>query len=353
VLKATVVLRSYNRLTAACDALVRCLEQDYPSFEVVVIEQSTRFTPEEQARLAALAADPRVVVAKRPPLGGPGSRNEACRIASGDVILMLDDDDIPGHPGWLAAHMKNFDDPKCLAVSGRHVVEGAKEPFYKNMEFARQNVLSYSWLHWQRCFTQLDIRSDKILNIHGTNSAIRRSALERFGMWDTCTTIEDENSLCFRIQRGKRDDEYMVFDPEAWILRRLDIGGGLDKRKMSTVGFGRRLFEFLHNVVGHYHRSRFVTLYPAYMILLWYHACERIYCNESWKYEGRPWRKTVALSVFTLAFPFLWVYWAIPWAAERLTRPPPERGPQLTPSRALPDEADEVHFGNLVSEQIQ
>ena len=37
--------------------------------------------------------------------------------------------------------------------------------------------------------------------------------------------------------------------------------------------------------------SRFLTLYPAYMILLWYHACERIYDGESWKYEGRPLRK--------------------------------------------------------------
>ena len=329
MLKATVVLRSYNRLAAACDALVQCLVQDYPSFEILVIEQSTKFTPEEQARLAALAADPRVVVAKRPPLGGPGSRNEACRIATGDVIIMLDDDDIPGHPGWLSAHMTNFRDPKCLAVSGRHVVEGGREPPYKNMEFARANVLSYSAMLWQRCYTQVDVRSDRILNIHGTNSAIRRSALERFGMWDTCTSIEDENSLCFRIQRGKRDDEYMVFDPDAWILRRLDIQGGLDKRKMSTVAFGRRLFEYLHNVVGHYHAIRFVALYPVYMILLWYHACERIYDGESWKYAGRPVRKAAALSAFTLAFPVLWAYWAVGWVVDRFRRPTPERGPQL------------------------
>lgn len=350
MLKASVVLRSYNRLTAACDALVRCLAQDYPSFEVIVLEQSTRFTAGEQARLAQLAADPRVVVARRAPLGGPGSRNEACRIASGDVILMLDDDDIPGHPGWLSAHMKNFLDPNCLAVSGRHVVEGGREPPYKNMAFARANVLSYSRMMWQRCYTQVDVRSDKILNIHGTNSAIRRSALERFGMWDTCTSIEDENSLCFRIQRGKRAGEFLVFDPDAWILRRLNIHGGLDKRRMSTVGFGRRLFQFLHDVIGHYHRGRFVCLYPVYMVLLWYHACERIYDAESWKYEGRPLRKAIALSAFTLAFPLLWISWAIPWSVTRLTQPAPERGPPLTPAR---EPREELRFGNLpaVSEQ--
>ena len=335
-LVATVVLRSYNRLAAACDALDACLTQDYPHLEVLVIEQSTRFTPAEQARLGQLAADPRVVIAKRPPLGGPGSRNEACRIATGDIIIMLDDDDIPGHPGWLTAFMRNFDDPRCLAVTGRHQVEGQVGPPYANMARARARVLSYSALMWQRCYTQVDIRSERILNIHGTNSAIRRSSLERFGMWDTCTTIEDENSLCYRIQRGKRADEYMVFDPEAWILRRLDIAGGLDKRAMSSVGFGRRLFHYLHNVVGHYHRARFLALYPAYVALLWFHICERVYDGESWKYKDAKLRKAVSLAAFTLAFPALWVSWAVPWAIGRITGGPLERGPQLAPRQAQP-----------------
>jgi hypothetical protein len=93
-------------------------------------------------------------------------------------------------------------------------------------------------------------------------------------------------------------------------------------------------------------------LYPAYMILLWYHACERIYDGESWKYEGRPLRKCVALSAFTLAFPFLWVYWAIPWSVDRLSQPAPERGPRLTPARAAL-EVGEVRFGmQTVSEQL-
>lgn len=337
-MKATVVLRSYNRVAAACDALEACLTQDYADMEVLVIEQSTRVTPDEQARLARLAAsDPRVVVAKRPPLGGPGSRNEACKIATGDVIIMLDDDDIPGHPGWLSAFMKNFEDPRCLAVTGRHVVEGQTGDPYGNMERARKNVLSYSWLYWQRCYTQVDIRSEKILNIHGTNSAIRRTVLERFGMWDTCTTIEDENSLCYRIQAGKRPDEYMVFDPEAWILRRLDIEGGLDKRAMSSVNFGRRLFAYLHNVPGHYHKARFLALYPAYMALLWFHICERVYDGESWKYKGKTGQKVIALSAFTVAFPFLWWYWAIPWAKGRITGPAIERGPKLAPRHARSD----------------
>ena len=87
-------------------------------------------------------------------------------------------------------------------------------------------------------------------------------------------------------------------------------------------------------------------------MLLWYHACERIYDCESWKYDGRPLRKAVALSAFTLAFPLLWVSWAIAWSVERLTQPAIERGPQLTPSRPP---REDVPLGNLqaVGEQLR
>jgi glycosyltransferase involved in cell wall biosynthesis len=136
MLKCTVVLRSYNRVTACCEALQRCLEQDYGDFEVLVLEQSQNISDEERRRLHELAADDRVQLVFREPLGGPGSRNEACRLARGDVIVMLDDDDIPASPGWLSAFMRDFEDPRCLAVTGRHVVVGGADPPYANMKAA-------------------------------------------------------------------------------------------------------------------------------------------------------------------------------------------------------------------------
>ncbi len=327
-LMATVVLRSYNRLTACCDALERCLQQDYPRFEVLVLEQSTRATDEERARQDALAADPRVRIERRPPLGGPGSRNEACRVARGDVIVMLDDDDMPAGPTWLSAFMRNFVDPRCLAVTGRHIAEGGKEPPYANMKAAVRNVLSYNALMWQRCYTRIDVRSDKIQNIHGTNSAIRRSTLERFGMWDTCTKIEDENSLCYRIRAGKQPDEYLVFDPDAAIVRRLDIEGGLDKRQMTAAGYGRRIFEFFHNVVAHYHTARFLLLYPAYVYLCWYVTADWVW-HESAAHRGRTGRKLLTITGFGFVLPFLWTGWLGRFAWQRMRQGAPPRAPRL------------------------
>lgn len=331
MLSATVVLRSYNRVTACCEALERCLEQDYAGeFEILVLDQSTRATDAEKARLAELGAHPNARVVHRPPLGGPGSRNEACRIARGDVIIMLDDDDMPAHTGWLSAFMKNFDDPRCIAVTGRHILEGGKEPPYVNMKAARANVLSYSLLKWQRCYTRIDQRSETIENLHGTNSAFRRTTLERFGLWDTCTRIEDENSLCYRIQAGKEPDEYLVFDPEAAIIRRLDIDGGLDKRHMTAAGYGKRIFQFFHNIVAHYHTARFVLLYPAYVYLLWYQTADWVW-HESAAHRGKTASKLATIAGFGLVLPLLWTYWLGRWVFDRLKNGAPPRAGKLGP----------------------
>ncbi len=329
-LKSTIVLRSYNRISACLEAASACLAQDYVDFDLLILEQSESLSDPQRKQLETLAKHPRVTIAFRPPLGGPESRNEACRIATGDVIVMLDDDDLPASPGWLSALMKNFHDPKCLAVTGRHLA-GEKQPPYRFMRWAQKRVLSYSPLMWQRCCTRVDVRSQSIQNLHGTNSAIRRSVLQRFGMWDPCTTIEDENSLCFRILRGKSVDEYMVFDPEATIHRRLDIDGGLDKRQMTTSEYAHRIFVFLHNIIGHYHRTRFLALYPAYIGLLWWVTSEWI-LFESSHYQPRSLaEKLLASTLLAVKLPILWPYWLGRWAADRLRNGQPARAPRLPP----------------------
>jgi glycosyltransferase involved in cell wall biosynthesis len=334
--RVSVIVRSYNRLSSLAELLQALLAQDHDSFEIVVVEQSTHQPAADVARITELAVDPRVRLLETPPLGGTGARNLGARASRADILAFIDDDDLPGDHLWLRKLEANFADDRCLAVTGRQIVEGGKQPPYHNMIAARRKVMSYSWLMWQRCYTQVDQRCERVEGIHGTNAAIRRSTLERFGLWDTCCEIEDESSLCFRIMRGKRPDECLTFDPSAVIVRRMDIPGGLDKRGITTVGFGQRMFTYLHNIVGHYHRRRFVLLYPAYMLLLWYLVCERIYDGEAWKYAGRPVRKAASLVIVTLAFPALWLFWTSTWARKRLASPAPLRAPALA---ALDDKA--------------
>src|SRR4051812_31365621 len=109
--RASIVVGSHNRLDCLCELLERFLAQDFTDFEVIVVEQSTQATAEQRRRLADLASVRRIRVYPRPPLGGAGARNEACRLARADILVAFDDDDLPASTGWLRTLLRNFDDP--------------------------------------------------------------------------------------------------------------------------------------------------------------------------------------------------------------------------------------------------
>jgi glycosyltransferase involved in cell wall biosynthesis len=329
----SVIVRSYNRLPALCELLERLRRQDHPSFEVVVVDQSTRRDPGDEARLGALlAADPRLRVLRYPPLGGPRARNEGVRAARGERLVFIDDDDLPDGDGWITALVANLDDPACLAVTGRFLDEHpAPGPPYRDMARARARLLRFSWLKWQHVYARLDTRA-QVESAMGGNAAWRRAALARFGLWDECTPVEDEPSLCYRVQAGKRPGEHLVFDPAARMIRRLGVAGGMDKRRLSPAGYGGKLFTFLHDVVAHYFPARFVLLYPAYVGLLAYQVYD-------WLFDAARGQRSVAARLaaavgFTVALPALWGWWLARWGARRLRHGAPAHAPSLEPTDA-------------------
>jgi glycosyltransferase involved in cell wall biosynthesis len=329
--RISVVVRSYNRLPALCELLERLRAQDHDSFEIVIVEQSTVREPAAAARLdASAAADARVRVLRYRPLGGPRARNEGVRAARGALLVFIDDDDLPASDDWLRLHEANFADPKCLAATGRFLLEGGSEPPYANMDKARARVLTFNVLRWQRVYARVDRRSIRCDSAMGGNAAWRRSALERFGLWDECTPIEDEPSLCYRARRGRAADEYLVFDPLPAMIRRRDIPGGMDKRQLGAAGYGWRLFQFFHNIVAHYFPIRFALLYPAYVAFLAYQVYDWIFDDS--KHQRGTARGVLLAIGFTLALPVLWTVWLGRWWIARVRTGPLPHAPTIAPT---------------------
>jgi len=338
--RLSVIVRSYNRLPALCELLGRLRRQDHPSFEVVVVDQSTRREPEAERELGAiLRDDPRIRVLRYPPLGGPRARNEGVRASRGALLVFIDDDDLPSHDTWLTDHERNFEDPACLAVTGRFLLEGGTEPPYRDMERARRNVLTFNLLRWQRVYARSDRRA-KVTSAMGGNASWRRATLEAYGLWDECTPVEDEPSLCYRVDAGKRAGEHMVFDPDTTMIRRLGVAGGMDKRALSPAGYGGKLFTFFHNVIAHYFPVRFALLYPLYVGYLAYQVYDWLFDDARGRSTGG---RVVAAIGFTLALPFLWTYWLARWWVRRFRDGPAPHRPTLEPTdatrAALADEA--------------
>lgn len=101
------------------DVLRRCLQcvysQDYPQFEVIIVDNS----PDDRSE--KVVADFPDVIYLRADSGTDNVsklRNIAIGVTSGDIIAFIDDDTLV-HPGWLTALVEGFADARVGGVTGR------------------------------------------------------------------------------------------------------------------------------------------------------------------------------------------------------------------------------------------
>ena len=99
--------------------LNRCLEaiarQDYPRFDVIVVDNSAG-DPETEAVARRWRA--RYVTELKK--GLCRARNRGALVSSADIIAYVDDDSVP-EPGWLAGLAQEFADPLVMGVGGKTV----------------------------------------------------------------------------------------------------------------------------------------------------------------------------------------------------------------------------------------
>jgi len=99
----TVIMPAYNVEPYVGDAIVSALAQTFTDFELIVVDDgSTDGTANVVAGFAE--GDPRVRLVRQANRGLAGARNTALRVARGDVLALLDSDDL-WEPGFLADQM--------------------------------------------------------------------------------------------------------------------------------------------------------------------------------------------------------------------------------------------------------
>lgn len=271
----TVVIRSYRRIPAMLELLAACRAQEYPAFEILVVEQTGPERETHRAALDAAQVDPRVRVLEVPPLGPAGARNRALLEARGEVLLFMDDDDLPVGTGWLSAHARHFADPLCLGVSGRQVSTLTEDPTPHNTEANRRLCLRFTWFKMPRARVRHTQPVRDVDLVTGGNGSYRREAVQRAGGWDE-HWFGEEYSVLFRLLRVRRAGEYYAYEPEAVMLRRLDIGGGSERRLIPPAAVLRENLGYSHFVVGRYCRLRFRLCYPAYLVLAFVRADDHL-----------------------------------------------------------------------------
>ena len=125
---------------------------------------------------------------------------------------------------------------------------------------------------------------------------------------------------------------YLLFDPEALMIRRLDEPGGMDKRTLPAHTYAQRVFTFLHNVVAHYFPVRFALLYPLYFLLTALQATDWI-LTFSRKHSTFG-QRALAIGGLYVALPFLWSSWLAAAWYQRLRHGELPHHPKLLPAPA-------------------
>lgn len=98
----TVVIPAYNQASYLAAAIQSVTRQSYPHWELLVVNDAS---PDETNAIVGQFADPRVKLLVHPQNRGlPAARNTGMRAAKGEIIALLDADDL-FHPEKLAAHV--------------------------------------------------------------------------------------------------------------------------------------------------------------------------------------------------------------------------------------------------------
>jgi GT2 family glycosyltransferase len=213
----SVVFPTIDRDDILIDSLSDVLAQDYPSFEIIVVDQTK--SPNQKV-LEFVRKNPAKIkyihILER---GSPNARNVAARNAKGELLLFFDDDIKIPQTDFIAKHVQNYTDQKVGLVGGRVVeVSGLQRGSKKEV-----GKLKYWGL---KKITHFDstIRQD-IDHALGGNFSVQKKIFDEVGGFKTIyrgNAHLEETDFSLRVKRaGYR----LVFEPKA-MLKHLHFARG-------------------------------------------------------------------------------------------------------------------------------
>src|SRR5687768_1626571 len=179
----SVIVPAYNEEAVIESALRSLLELDYPTYEVIVVDDgSTDGTVERAAALAGEFGPATIRVVTRPNGGKASALNAGIALARYDFVLCMDADSRLS-PGAIRVAMRHFRDPRVGAVAGNVKVVNRG-----TMWTALQALEYIEGLNMARR-AQGFLRAVNI--VPGPVGVFRREALIGVGGYDTDTFAED------------------------------------------------------------------------------------------------------------------------------------------------------------------
>ena len=223
----SVIVPTYQREDVLCNTITDLLKQDYPDFEVLVVDQTKNHQPETQTYLEETAKSGKIKLFQVDWASLPGARNYGVERSRGDIILFVDDDiELP--EGYLKAHAQVFmDNDGVGAVAGR---------VFDRMKLADRPDLTIDYLPkeamdpgiaWYYIDLVHTTKPQQVLTARGCNMSFRRAVFEKHGLrFDERfrgNAVREESDFCLQL----RQTGYIVwYSPEAHLIHIGEETGG-------------------------------------------------------------------------------------------------------------------------------
>jgi len=254
--KVSVIVPTYNREETLYNTLRSLLDQDFPDYEILVIDQTERHSQGYLRFLAALPGNVRVI--PHSPPSSPGARNRGIREASADIIILVDDDVLIERKDFISEHFKYYSEMERFAVTGR--VE-QKEDFIGKVP----SFLKSEFVQWISA-SKFQSRSEhEAYRAAGGNFSFRREWALQIGLYDenfigTAWGEEYDFSLRLR-EQGYR----IVYNPRAVLFHLNEREGGAGSRKIFNIN---TIYSKAHNLM--YLLEKHGIRKSVYPYLFWY-----------------------------------------------------------------------------------
>lgn len=242
----SVIIPTYAREEPLRDTLSDVVQQDYPNFEVLVVDQTGKHQPETQAYLEELAAANKIKWFRVDWASLPGARNYGVRRSVGEIILFIDDD-VKLPAGFLAAHARNYvENTDVGAVAGRVLdrMKLAESEQGLTIEYLPPEAMDpgIGWYYLNLVHT---IKPQQVLTARGCNMSFRRDIFDKHGLWFDerfrGSAVREESDFCLRL----RKTGYKIwYDPESDLVHLGEETGGCHDISTRTVKYQ---ITFYHN----------------------------------------------------------------------------------------------------------
>ncbi|NEO87239.1 MAG: glycosyltransferase family 2 protein [Spirulina sp. SIO3F2] len=241
----SVIIPTYGREKLLVDSIADTLKQDYPRFEVLVVDQTQQHTLEVAAYLQTQAQQGHIRWWQLPWASLPGARNFGVRQAQGEIIVFIDDD-IQMPPGYLAAHVRNYQHSEVGVVAGRVFDRMKLADAKPNLQIAYLPPEAIdpgiAWYHIDLVHTT---QPQRVISARGCNMSYRREIFTEHGVWFDerfrGSAVREESDICLRV----RATGFQIwYDPDAHLVHLGEETGGC--HDISTRSLAYQV-TFYHN----------------------------------------------------------------------------------------------------------